>query len=260
MIGLIGGSGLYNMEGIVLREKKNISTPFGEPSGPYEIGEFSGVDIIFLPRHGTGHTIPPHRINYRANIWGFKQIGVERIMSVSAAGGLRLRMKPGTITVLDQMIDMTSGREGTFFDGGNGVAHIDFTEPFCPELRKAIISAAKKSGIRINKSGTYVCANGPRLETKAEIGLFAGFGADVVGMTAMPEAALAREAEICYGGIAIVTNYAAGILDKKLTAKEVIEEMNKTAGQVRKLLKAALSSVLSHRGCACSEALREAKV
>ena len=260
MIGIIGGSGLYNIEGIALKEKKKVSTPFGEPSGPYEIGEFSGVDIIFLPRHGSGHTIPPHRINYRANIWGFKEIGVERIISVSASGGLRLRMKPGTITVLDQIIDMTSGREGTFFDGVNGVAHIDFTEPFCPELREAIISAAKKSGIRIRKSGTYICANGPRLETKAEIALFAGFGADVVGMTAMPEAALAREAEMCYGGIAIVTNYAAGITAKKLTATEVIEEMNKTAGQVRNLLKAALSSVPSHRGCACSEALREAKV
>jgi 5'-methylthioadenosine phosphorylase len=260
MIGIIGGSGLYNIEGIALKKKKKISTPFGEPSGPYEIGEFSGVDIIFLPRHGSGHTIPPHRINYRANIWGFKQIGVRRIISVSASGGLRLRMKPGTITVPDQIIDMTNGREGTFFDGVNGVTHIDFTEPFCPELRKAIIGAAGKSGVRIRKSGTYICANGPRLETKAEIALFAGFGADVVGMTAMPEAALAREAEICYGGIAIVTNYAAGITDKKLTAKEVIEEMNNTAGQVRKLLKAALSSVPSHRGCACSEALREAKV
>jgi len=260
MIGIIGGSGLYNIDGIVLREKKEVSTPFGKPSGPYEIGEFSGADIIFLPRHGPGHTIPPHRINYRANIWGFKQIGAERIISVSASGGLRLRMKPGTITVLDQLIDMTSGREGTFFDGVNGVAHIDFTEPFCPELRKSLINAAGKKGIRIRKSGTYVCANGPRLETKAEIAMFAGFGADVVGMTAMPEAALAREAEICYAGVAIVTNYAAGITDKKLTATEVIEEMNKAAGQVRKLLKAALSSVPSHRGCACIEALKEAKV
>jgi 5'-methylthioadenosine phosphorylase len=257
MIGIIGGSGLYTMEGIVLKGRKKISTPFGEPSGPYEIGEFSGVEIVFLPRHGSGHAIPPHRINY---IWGFKQIGVERIISVSASGGLRLKMNPGTITVLDQLIDMTSGREGTFFDGVNGVAHIDFTEPYCPELRKAIISAAKKSGIRIKKSGTYVCVNGPRLETKAEIALFTGFGADVVGMTAMPEAVLAREAEICYGGIAIVTNYAAGITDNKLTTKEVIEEMDKAAGQVRKLLKAVLSSVPSHRGCACNEALREAQV
>ena len=146
MIGIIGGSGLYNIEGIALKERKKVSTPFGEPSGPYEIGEFSGVDIIFLPRHGSGHTIPPHRINYRANIWGFKQIGVERIMSVSASGGLRLRMKPGTITVLDQIIDMTSGREGTFFDGVNGVAHIDFTEPFCPELRKATHQCRREIG------------------------------------------------------------------------------------------------------------------
>ncbi len=260
MIGIIGGSGLYNIEGIVLREKKAISTPFGKPSAPYEIGEFSGVNIVFLPRHGLGHTIPPHKINYKANISGFKEIGVERIISVSASGGLRLRMKPGTITVLDQLIDMTSGREGTFFDGVNGVAHIDFTEPFCPELRKSLINAAGKTGIRIRKSGTYVCANGPRLETKAEIAMFAGFGADVVGMTAMPEAALAREAEICYAGVAIVTNYAAGITDKKLTATEVIGEMNKAAGQVRKLLKAVLLSIPSHRRCACNEALREAKV
>jgi len=153
MIGIIGGSGLYEIEGVAIREHKKISTPFGDPSDAYLAGEFSDSTVVFLPRHGTRHSIPPHKINYRANIRGFKELGVERIISVGAVGGIDTGMPPGTIVVLDQVIDMTHGRHSTFYDGESGVVHIDFTEPYCPELRNAVIEAGRKAGISLIKSG-----------------------------------------------------------------------------------------------------------
>ena len=260
MIGIIGGSGLYEIEGVVIKEIKSVATPFGIPSDYYRIGEISGRDVVFLPRHGSKHTIPPHRINYRANIWGFKELGVERILSISASGGISPEVRPGTIVVPDQIIDMTAGRDGTFFEGEEGVFHIDLTDPYCTELREAIFASGKKSGIELKKSGTYICTNGPRLETRAEISFFSRIGADVVGMTAMPEASLAREAELCYAGISVVTNYAAGLKEKKLTASEVIEVMSKTAERLKKLLKEGFGLVPSERKCSCKDALKEAKI
>jgi 5'-methylthioadenosine phosphorylase len=258
MIGIIGGSGLYEIEGVAIREHKKISTPFGDPSDAYLAGEFSDSTVVFLPRHGTRHSIPPHKINYRANIRGFKELGVERIISVGAVGGIDTGMPPGTIVVLDQVIDMTHGRHSTFYDGESGVVHIDFTEPYCPELRNAVIEAGRKAGISLIKSGTYICANGPRLETKAEIEFYSRIGADVVGMTGMPEASLAREAEICYAGIAVVTNYAAGITAERLTATEVIETMNKTSILLKTLLKETFNLMPKERNCACKTALKDA--
>ncbi len=260
MIGIIGGSGLYTIEGVVIKEMKKVLTPFGVPSDSYMVSEISGKNVIFLPRHGSKHDIPPHKINYRANIWGFKELGAERIISFGATGGISPEMKPGTIVVVDQIIDMTKGRDATFHDGEDGVVHIDFTEPYCPELRKAISSAGKKTEIELKESGTYVCTNGPRLETKAEIKFFSAVGADVVGMTAMPEAALAREAELCYAGIAVVTNYAPGITGKKLTATELIDVMNKTSGRLKTLLTMVFGLIPVERRCACKEALKEAKI
>jgi len=260
MIGIIGGSGLYEIEGVAIREHKKISTPFGDPSDAYLIGEFSNSTVVFLPRHGPRHSIPPHKINYRANIRGFKELGVERIISVGAVGGIDAAMPPGTIVVLDQVIDMTHGRHSTFYDGESGVVHIDFTEPYCPELRNAITEAGGKAGISLKKSGTYICANGPRLETKAEIGFYSRIGADVVGMTGMPEASLAREAEICYAGIAVVTNYAAGITAEKLTATEVVETMHKTSIFLKTLLKETFNLIPKERSCACKTALKDARL
>lgn len=260
MIGVIGGSGLYEMEGVVLKDVKKITTPYGEPSDFYRLCEYSGRDIIFLPRHGSRHSIPPHRINYRANIWGFRELGTERIVSISAAGGISPEMKPGTIVVPDQIIDMTDGRNATFYEGEEGVVHIDFTEPYCPELRDVLFRAGRRISMRLKKSGTYVCANGPRLETRAEIAFYSRIGADIVGMTTMPEASLAREAELCYAGLSIVTNYAAGIAGRKLTATEVIEKMQKTAGKLKRLLQAAFQLISSQRKCNCKQALREAKI
>ncbi|MEW6066971.1 MAG: S-methyl-5'-thioadenosine phosphorylase [Nitrospirota bacterium] len=257
MIGIIGGSGLYEIEGVIIEKFKNISTPFGPPSDSYRIGRFCNIEIVFLPRHGSHHKIPPHKINYKANIWGLKKLGVKRIVSVNAVGGINQKIMTGAIVVPDQIIDMTKGRHSTFYDIDK-VAHIDFTEPYCPELRGFIFKAGNESKINLKKSGTYVCAEGPRLETKAEIKFFSKIGGDIVGMTAMPEASLAREAEMCYAGISVVTNYAAGITGKKLTTTEVVEVMKKTTVQLKKLLKELFNIIHIERKCACKEALKDA--
>jgi 5'-methylthioadenosine phosphorylase len=246
MIGIIGGSGLYDIEGVNLREERQIMTPYGIPSDAYRICDFSGWDVIFLRRHGSSHSIPPHKINYKANIWGFKELGAERIISLGASGGIRPDMVPGTIVILDQVIDLTSGRDTTYYH--------------CPDLREALVKGGIKSGISLQKSGTYVCVNGPRLETRAEIKSFSLLGADVVGMTAMPEASLAREAELCYAGVSVVTNFAAGMSAKKLTVTEVINTMNISAIHLKTLLKETFNLIPAKRGCACRESLREAKV
>lgn len=259
MVGVIGGSGLYEIAGVVVKDIKKLSTPFGDPSDSYRICEISGREIAFLPRHGSPHKIPPHRINYRANIWGFKEIGAERILSVNATGGMNPEMTPGAIVIPDQIIDMTKGRESTFYDGDE-VVHIDFTEPYCPEMRETIFIAAEKAGIGIKKSGTYICVEGPRLETATEIKVFSMLGADVVGMTMMPEASLARELEICFAGIAVVTNYAAGISNKKLTTTEVIETMAASTERLKLLLKEIFAILPHHRSCRCKDALKDARM
>ncbi len=258
MIGVIGGSGLYEIEGVHIKKIKKVKTPFGSPSDAYIIAEFEDRDVIFLPRHGAKHNIPPHKINYKANIWGFKKLGVDRLLSISATGGISKQMIPGRIVILDQIIDMTRNRDSTFFDGKKGVFHIDFTEPFCCELRASLCNAGKKAGMKLIEKGTYVCVSGPRLETKAEIKFFSKIGADVVGMTSMPEASLARELEICYAGVGVITNYAAGITGAKLTTREVIDVMKATTGKLKELLKHALEIIPVDRKCECKDALKEA--
>ncbi len=257
--GIIAGSGLYDIADFETVELKRIDTPFGEPSDLYRIGRLNGHEIVFLPRHGSPHRIPPHRVNYRANIWGFKELGVNRIISVSAVGGINDRLRPGDMVILDQIIDMTGGsRKNTFYD--DEVVHVDFTEPYCPELRQFLINAAEEVDLKIHPSGSYVAVNGPRLETKAEIAFFKLIGADVVGMTAMPEAVLARELELCFAGIAVVTNYAAGISSKKLTTTEVIENMKIANKHILKLIKQSLPYLHKERKCSCKDALKEARL
>ncbi|MFN3739520.1 MAG: S-methyl-5'-thioadenosine phosphorylase [Thermodesulfovibrionales bacterium] len=257
--GIIAGSGLYDIADFETIELKRIDTPFGEPSDLYRLGRLEGHEIVFLPRHGSPHRIPPHRVNYRANLWGFKALGVERIISVSATGGISERLRPGDIVILDQIIDMTGGtRKNTFYD--EEVVHVDFTEPYCPEMRQYFIKAADESGLSVQPGGTYVATNGPRLETKAEIAFFKSIGADVVGMTAMPEAILARELELCFGGIAVVTNYAAGLLSKKLTTTEVIENMKSANRNILAIIKKTLPYLEKERQCPCKEALKEARL
>ena len=236
MLGIIGGSGLYDIPGLEIAESLEIT------------------------RHGSGHHIQPHRINYRANIAGFRQLGIEKIISLGASGAINREMKPGTIVVPDQIIDMTSGRLSTFFDGDE-VVHVDFTEPFCPDLRRHILSAAvRHAEVAVLKSGVYLCVNGPRLETAAEIRTFSRWGADLVGMTLMPEAVLAREAGICFAGMSVITNYAAGIFAGKLTATEVVKTMEASAGQLRSLLESVLASDFGSPSCACKETLDESRI
>lgn len=260
VIGVIGGSGLYNIEGLTIKARKSVNTPYGKPSDKYMIAELYGKKVIFLPRHGGKHSIPPHMINYRANIYGFKKLGVDRIISISAVGGIRKGLKPGDIVILDQIIDMTRTRKSTFYDGEEGVIHIDFTEPYCPELRGAMLKASERIGLDVKDGGTYVAVDGPRLETAAEIKGFAKLGGDVVGMTGMPEAVLARELEICYSGISVVANYAAGIIKKKLTTSEVMEVMSKSSEMLRGILKGAIQLIPEKRGCPCGEALKDARI
>lgn len=260
MTGIIAGSGLYEIKGFDISRKVRMKTPYGLPSGAYLVGELSGRPIVFLPRHGEQHAIPPHKVNYRANIWGLKKLGVQRLLAVGAVGGISPRTTPGTLVILDQIIDMTKTRKSTFHEGKTGVVHIDFTEPYCPELRKILLDTSRDSSAPIKKSGTYVCTEGPRLETKAEIRFFSRIGADVVGMTGMPEASLAREAQICYAGIAVVTNYAAGLRRRKLTVTEVIKTMNNATSSVQALLKDVLMRIPRRRVCSCNDSLTKAKI
>lgn len=258
-LGVVAGSGFYEFEGLNIVDTKTIRTPYGGPSDAFRVCEASGTEFVFLSRHGTPHHIPPHMINYRANIWGFKEMGVERIISVNAVGGISPAVRPGDVVVPDQIIDMTQGRAATFYDGDQ-VVHIDFTTPYCPELRGSILQAGEASGTALGESGVYVCVNGPRLESKAEIGYFSRIGGDLVGMTVMPEACLARELELCYAGIAVVTNYAAGITAKKLTTTEVVGVMRSSMEKIRSLVVDTLKRVPGKRGCGCGEALKESRM
>ena len=263
-IGIIGGSGLYEIQGLIFKKRKEISTPFGKPSDRYTIGQIGNVEIIFLPRHGRSHNLPPHMINYRANIWGFKKLGVKRIISVNAVGGIKKSLRPGDIVVSSQIIDMTKNRKSTFYDGSSSVAglrgavvHIDFTEPYCPEMRRILLKAGSIAKIPLINGGTYIAVEGPRLETASEITAFSRIGADIVGMTGMPEASLAREAEICYSGISVVANFAAGISRNKLTTAEVMDAMRASTDKIKKVLKETFKLLSENRKCLCKEALKD---
>ncbi len=259
-IGIIGGSGLYEIKGLTIKKGKEIATPFGKPSDRYRIGQIGDAEIIFLPRHGSRHNIPPHMINYRANIWGFKKLGVSRIISVSAVGGIKKGLKPGDIVILDQVIDMTKNRKSTFYDGKTGVIHIDFTHPYCPEIRRILLKAGRRARVSLKDGGTYLAIEGPRLETSAEITAFNRLGGNVIGMTGMPEASLARELEICYSGISVVANYAAGISKSKLTTAEVLDAMKASTEKIRLLLKQTFKLIPDRRKCTCGETLTGAKI
>ena len=257
-IGIIGGSGLYDIDGFVTIKEVSLSTPFGEPSSTFKIGRLGDTEVVFLPRHGIPHTMPPHKVNYRANIWGLKSLEVEQIISISAVGGINSTMPPGSIVLLDQIIDMTYGaRLSTFYDSDR-VVHIDFTHPYCTQMRNAIIKAAQNIKLSLNPNATYICVNGPRLETAKEINFYAMIGADVVGMTAMPETALAREMEICVTGLSVVTNHAAGISGEKLTTREVVANMKNCLEQIKSLITEVLLHIPPSRKCLCKDALKDA--
>ena len=243
-IAIIGGTGLTSIQGFEITNREIVQTPFGEPSGPLVHGILSGNKVYFLPRHGSGHTIPPHKVNYRANIWALKNVGVEKVISINAVGGIRDDMQSSFLVIPDQIIDYTTSRINTFFEEGlKQVVHIDFTEPFCEELRQSIINAAKSSSITVINEGTYASTQGPRLETAAEINRLERDGCDLVGMTCMPEAALAREKELCYASISVVANLAAGRGTEELNMEVIQKNLNNGMLQVRKLLEAVIPTL-----------------
>jgi 5'-methylthioadenosine phosphorylase len=211
MLAIIGGSGSTQLSNLEVSRREVVRTPYGEPSGALTFGSIAGCEVVFLARHGYGHTIPPHQVNYRANIWALHAQGVKNVIAVAAVGGIRSDLAPGALVVPDQIIDYTHGRAGTFFTGGDsGVRHVDFTLPYCQSLRAACLAAGRRAGETLIDGGVYAATQGPRLETAAEIDRLERDGADMVGMTGMPEAALAREIGLCYATIAVVANHAAG--------------------------------------------------
>ncbi len=241
-LAIIGGTGLSQMQGLSINATENLDTPFGTPSAPYVLGSINGKEIVFLARHGNPHTIPPHKINYRANIWGLKQLGVSEIIAVAAVGGITSEMAPAHIAIPDQIIDYSYGREHTFFaDDLENVTHIDFTFPYTQTLRSRLIKAAAQQNIVITETGTYGSTQGPRLESSAEIIRMERDGCDLVGMTGMPEAALAKELNIDYATIAVVANWAAGKSEGEISMDEIELHVKNGMLNVTKLLSAFLS-------------------
>jgi 5'-methylthioadenosine phosphorylase len=220
MYAIIGGSGLAKLSALESPRRQVMRTPYGEPSGALTFGRFAGTDVVFLARHGYGHTLAPHEINYRANLWALRELKVEGVVSVATVGGIRADMGPGTLVIPDQIIDYTHSRKGTFFEGSEmPVIHVDFTEPYTPALRRDLLQAAAACAEPVIDGGVYACTQGPRLETAAEIERIARDGGDMVGMTGMPEAALAREAELAYATLGVVVNHAAGRGDSRHAIK-----------------------------------------
>lgn len=259
-VGIIGGSGLYQMEGLSEVEEIALETPFGKPSDDYIVGTLEGKRVAFLPRHGRGHRLLPSELNFRANIYGFKKLGVERLLSASAVGSLRREYKPLDIVLPDQFIDRTRGRASTFF--GNGlVAHVGFADPFCADLTARVEAAAQSISFPIKRGGTYVCMEGPAFSTRAESHLYRSWGADLIGMTNLQEAKLAREAEICYVTLALVTDYDCWLEEEEpVTVEMLIANLNKNSQNVQRILRATLERLPDKLECACHSALRYALI
>jgi 5'-methylthioadenosine phosphorylase/5'-methylthioinosine phosphorylase len=243
-LAIIGGTGLTQLSDLTIVKRDKLSTPYGAPSADFITGELDQKEVIFLARHGNPHTIAPHKINYRANIWGLKQLGVEQIIAVAAVGGITEEMVPAHIAIPDQIIDYSYGRNHTFFDDENTpVTHIDFTYPYSQNLRSALISAAAKANINISPIGTYGCAQGPRLETAAEIKRMERDGCDVVGMTGMPEAVLAKELGMDYAALSVIANWAAGKTDGEITMAEIEQHLHVGMVNVAHLLKIIIALI-----------------
>ncbi len=257
-IGIIGGSGLYDMAELTDREERTIATPFGDPSGPYVIATLRGKRVAFLARHGAGHRLLPSELNFRANIYGFKVLGVERILSASAVGSLKHEYKPLDIVVPDQFFDRTKGRISTFFGRGI-VAHVAFAHPLCPDLSAVAADSAGAVGATVHRGGTYVNMEGPQFSTLAESRLYRSWGMDVIGMTNLQEAKLAREAELCYATLALVTDYDCWHPDHDaVTVDLIIANLTQNAVTAQKTIADAVGRLDAARTCACKDALATA--
>ncbi|MBI4730079.1 MAG: S-methyl-5'-thioadenosine phosphorylase [Acidobacteria bacterium] len=257
-IGVFGGSGLYAfIEGAA---EHRVATPYGETSAPVVIGEVAGRRVAFLPRHGARHEFPPHRVPYLANIWAMKDLGVTRVLAPTAAGSLQPRVRRGDFVICDQLVDRTSGRAATFYDGP-GATHVSLADPYCPELRRVAIERGKAAGLPLHESGTVVVVEGPRFSTRAESRWFASSGWEVINMTQHPEAALARELELCYANISVITDYDAGVeTTAPVSVDEVIEAFGASIHLLRDLLLAVVPAIPVERACPCASALRGARV
>ena len=256
-IGIFGGTGIYDSGLLQDSKEVTIETPYGRTSDTITIGEFRGKKIAFMPRHGKKHSIPPHLINYRANIWSFKELGITRIIAPSAVGSLKDEIKPGHFALPTQFIDFTKSRKTSFSEEGK-VIHISVADPFCPELQKIVSDATKEQKITMHKDCTYACIEGPRFSTKAESRFYKSTGADIIGMTLVPECQLAREAQMCYVSISTVTDYDVWA-EKPVTAKEVMDTLSENVKITKKLLTELIDKIPKARSCSCEKALAEAE-
>ena len=259
-IGIIGGTGIYNTELLTNAEAVQIFTPYGSTSDLITIGEYNGRSAAFIPRHGKGHTLPPHRVNSRANIWALHSLGVSRIIAPSAVGSLQDAYKPGDIVLPDQFIDFTKGRDYTFYDEGK-VCHVSCADPFCNELREMLLKVGKQLNTNVHNGSNYICIEGPRFSTRAESKYFRAIShGDIIGMTLVPECVLAREMEICYVSIATVTDYDVWY-ENPVSSKEILEVLTKNANKIKELLAAFILSIpVSRNKCKCGNALHDAMV
>ncbi|RLC71949.1 MAG: S-methyl-5'-thioadenosine phosphorylase [Chloroflexi bacterium] len=259
-IGVIGGTGLYQMEELQEVEEVSVKTPFGDPSDVILIGRLGGRRVAFLARHGRGHRISPSELPSRANIFALKSLGVEWLISVNSAGSFREEIRPGDLVIPDQLIDRTKGRPSTFFEG-ELVAHISFAEPFCPVLSEVLYQAAEEAGARVHRGGTFLIIEGPAFSTRAESKLYRSWGADIIGMTALPEAKLAREAEICYASLAFATDYDSWLERlEPVNVETIISILAQNAEMARRIIRLAVERVPNKRECECARALKNAIV
>jgi 5'-methylthioadenosine phosphorylase len=258
-IGVIGGSGLYHMQDLEDHETVSIDTPFGKPSDDYHVGTLRGRKVAFLPRHGKGHRISPSELPFRANIHGFKQLGVEHLISISAVGSMKEEIAPGHLALPDQFIDMTKGRDRTFF-GDGVVGHIPFDKPVCSCLGDILHKSGEDVGATMHKGGTYLCIEGPQFSTLAESQLFRSWGVDVIGMTNLPEARLAREAEICYATLALATDYDCWHEEEDVSVAQILKIISSNVKLAQNVLRNAVDAIPTERSCPCATALQNAVI
>jgi 5'-methylthioadenosine phosphorylase len=258
VIGIIGGSGLYEMEGITHLREERVTTPFGDPSDAYILGRLDGHGVAFLARHGRGHRLLPSELNFRANIYGFKVLGAQWIISASAVGSMREEIRPSDIVVPDQFFDRTRARASTFF-GDGVVAHVSFADPVCPDLSELLYSAGRDLGARMHKGGTYLCMEGPQFSTRAESRIYRSWGVDVIGMTNLQEAKLSREAEMCYATMALVTDYDVWHeAEGDVTVEKVIAILHKNVATAKAIVRSVIPKIRPDRSCGCASALKDA--
>ena len=258
VIGIIGGSGLYEMEGLTHLREERVPTPFGDPSDAYMLGRLEGRPVAFLARHGRGHRLLPSELNFRANIYGFKTLGVQWIISASAVGSMREEIRPADIVVPDQFFDRTKARASTFFGDGL-VAHVSFADPVCPQLSDHLSRVGREAGATVHRGGTYLCIEGPQFSTRAESRIYRGWGVDVIGMTNLQEAKLSREAEICYATMALVTDYDVWHeTEGDVSVEKVVAILHKNVATAKAIIRRVLPMIQGDRSCVCAHALKDA--